>query len=81
MLIWSTSHISYTISYSHLTAVYASLGNLAISIGVALVMVLAFEATILHIEKVTFGLLGLGKMPSVVRKPPPLEPKLRELNG
>ena len=78
VLIWRTSHVSYTISYCKDT-VYASLGNLAISIGVALAMVLAFEAPILHLEKLTFGLLGLGKMPA--GKKPPLEQKLGEVNG
>ena len=61
ILFWGSSFTSYTISYSNLTTVYLSLATLAISVGVALVLVIAFEAPILHLEKIIFGLLGLRK--------------------
>ena len=57
------SMASTPIAYSHLSFAYLALGNFMVCCGVALVLVLLFEAPILHMEKMLFAAAGLGKMP------------------
>ena len=45
--------------------IYYCVANVCISMAVGFVMVILFEAPIMHLEKLLFGFLGLSKLPTV----------------
>ena len=65
VIMWVNSQPSYSVSFNLLLGIYSFFGNILICIGVAFVMVIVFEAPILHMEKLLFSLLGLASMPPV----------------
>jgi hypothetical protein len=54
---------STAMAYSHLHLAYLAIGHFMVCCGVALSLVVLFEAPILHMEKLLFAVLGLGKLP------------------
>ena len=61
---WQNSQLSYPVNYSNLYLTYVSVGNFAMCTVLALVLALLFEAPFFHLEKLFFGVLGIGRMPS-----------------
>jgi peptidoglycan/LPS O-acetylase OafA/YrhL len=51
------------VAYSHLSMAYMAIAHFMVCCGVALVLVLLFEAPLTHMEKLLFASLGMGKMP------------------
>ena len=47
--------------------IYMCVANVCIAMAVGFVMVLMFEAPIMHLEKLLFGALGLAKLPRVTK--------------
>jgi peptidoglycan/LPS O-acetylase OafA/YrhL len=54
---------SFSVHYTHALGVYWVLAMLCLSIFVAYIMVILFEAPIVHLEKIVFALLGVGSLP------------------
>jgi len=67
VVIWQVSMPQYSLYASHPLMVYTCLSNVCISMGIGLLMMIMFEAPFMHIEKIVFGLLGLGKLPQIVK--------------
>ena len=67
VLVWHNGVLRDGISYGTEQITYTVIGNVMITGAVSIVMVLAFEMPILHMEKLTFGLLGVGAMPKAKR--------------
>ena len=63
VLFWHNSVLSY--GTEHIT--YTVIENVMITGAVSIVMVLAFEMPLLHMEKLTFGLLGVAALPKAKR--------------
>ena len=55
---------SYTFTFSQSFAIYIIIGVLLLTTAVAYVLVMVFEAPMMHMEKLLFAALGHGKMPS-----------------
>ena len=47
--------------------IYVCISNVCVAMAVGFLMVIFFEAPIMHIEKLTFGYLGLAKLPSPIK--------------
>ena len=60
---WHNSVQKNNMTYSTEVYIYYCLGNLLMTAGAALALVLCFEMPILHAEKLLFGILGLAPMP------------------
>ena len=67
VLVWHNGVLRDGISYGTEQITYTVIGNVMITGAVSIVMVLAFEMPILHMEKLTLGLLGVGAMPKTKR--------------
>ncbi len=59
---------SYSATITHTLVLYHILPNTAVSLAVAFVLVVLSEAPLLHMEKLLFGFMGLGKLPQVKKK-------------
>jgi peptidoglycan/LPS O-acetylase OafA/YrhL len=65
---WVLTLPSYTVTITHTLVLYYILANTAVSLAVAFVLVILFEAPLLHMEKLLFGFLGIGKLPPVKKR-------------
>jgi peptidoglycan/LPS O-acetylase OafA/YrhL len=65
---WVLTLPSYSVTITHTLVLYHILANTAVSLAVAFVLVVLFEAPMLHMEKLLFGFMGLGKLPQVKKK-------------
>jgi hypothetical protein len=65
---WVLTLPSYSVTITHTLVLYHILANTAVSLAVAFVLVVLFEAPLLHMEKLLFGFMGLGKLPQVKKK-------------
>ena len=65
---WVHSLPSYAVTVTHTLALYHILASTAVSLALAFVFVVLFEAPLLHVEKLFFVLLGMGKLPPVKKK-------------
>ena len=65
---WFNSQIPTSQMYTNTLYMYTAFGNLAVCIGLAIVLYLMFEVPLAHAEKIMFGLLGIGRMPRATRK-------------
>ncbi len=61
---WQNSQLSYPVNYSNLYLTYTTVSNFSMCTACALVLVLLFEAPFFHLEKLLFGVLGIGRMPA-----------------
>jgi peptidoglycan/LPS O-acetylase OafA/YrhL len=55
---------SFSVHYTHALGVYWVLAMLCLSIFVAYIMVILFEAPIVHLEKIVFASFGVGSLPT-----------------
>jgi hypothetical protein len=62
---WILTLPSYFVTITHTLVLYHILAN---TVSLAVVLVVLFEAPLLHIEKLLFGFMGLGKLPQVKKK-------------
>ena len=60
---WHNSVQKNNTTYSTEVYIYYCLGNMLMTAGAALALVICFEMPILHAEKLLFGILGLAVMP------------------
>ena len=67
---WQNSQLSYPVNYSNLYLTYTTVSNFAMCTACALVLVLMFEAPFFHLEKLLFGVLGIGRMPAPRKEKP-----------
>ena len=65
---WVLTLPRYSVTITHTLVLYHILANTAVSLAIAFVLVVLFEAPLLHMEKLLFGFLGLGKLPQVKKK-------------
>ena len=65
---WVLTLPSYSVTITHTLVLYYILANTAISIAIAFVLVVVFEAPLLHMEKLLFASLGIGKLQPVKKK-------------
>jgi len=74
VIYWNNSQQDYSLNYSNRLFAYAAVSNFALCAFIAMIFMLLFEAPFLHLEKLLFGVLGVGKMPKAKRPPPPPAP-------
>jgi len=65
VLWWFVYQPTYRMYISQPLWIYYCIANVCISMAVGFVMVILFEAPIMHLEKLLFGFLGLSKLPTV----------------
>lgn len=65
VIFYFNSQMQNSVVYTTLLYIYTALGNFAFCCFVSFVLVLLFEAPTFHLEKLLFGLLGIGRMPTV----------------
>ena len=65
-----TRHFVLKLTYVYLKIIIMTIvtGNLAVCIGLAMVLYLCFEVPLAHAEKILFGLMGIGRMPSASKR-------------
>ena len=68
VLDWVLTLPSYAVTITHTLVLYYILANTAVSLAVAFVFVMLFEAPLLHMEKLVFGYLGVARLPQVKKK-------------
>ena len=56
---------SYTVTVSQAFCIYFTIFILFVCIGIAYICVMAFEAPIVHLEKLLFAMLGISRLPAV----------------
>lgn len=56
---------AYNLMISQPYLIYMVIANTVVCMGCGLLMVLLFEAPIMHLEKLLFGFLGISKLPTV----------------
>jgi peptidoglycan/LPS O-acetylase OafA/YrhL len=59
---------SFSVYFTHAIGVYFLLAILCMSIFVAYIMVILFEAPIVHLEKIVFACFGIGSFPKITKK-------------
>ena len=67
VLLWHNSVLRDGISYGTEQITYTIIGNIMVTGAVSIVLVVAVEMPALHMEKLAFGLLGVGAMPKAKR--------------
>jgi peptidoglycan/LPS O-acetylase OafA/YrhL len=65
---WVLTLPSYAVTITHTLVLYHILANTAVSLAVAFVLVVLFEAPLLHLEKLLFASMGIGKLPPAKMK-------------
>ncbi len=65
---WVLTLPSYSVTITHTLVLYHILANTAVSLAITFVLVVLFEAPLLHMEKLLFGFMRLGKLPQVKKK-------------
>ena len=65
VIFYFNSQMQNSVVYTNLLFVYTAIGNFAFCCGVAFVLVVLFEAPLAHLEKLLFGVLGIGRMPTL----------------
>ena len=56
---------SYTVTVSQALCIYFTIFIIFVSIGIAYLCVMAFEAPFVHLEKLLFAMLGISRLPAV----------------
>ena len=69
VVLWQNSVGRDNISYGNELISYTIIGNVMITGAVSLILVIAIEMPILHMEKMMFGVLGVTGMPRAKRYP------------
>ena len=67
VLVWHNSTLTDNITYDTNIFDYTYYGNIVITAGVSVFLVITLEMPILHMEKLLFGLLGLAGLPKPKR--------------
>ncbi len=65
---WVLTLPSYSVTIIHTLVLYHILPNTTVSLAIAFILVILFQAPLLHMEKLLFGFMGLGKLPQVKKK-------------
>merc|ERR1712200_112158 len=68
VIYWHNSQDESAITYTNTVYFYSAIGNLLVCIGISIILYLVFEVPLAHAEKILFGLLGIGKLPTAKRK-------------
>jgi len=76
VITYSSSLMTFPVTFSHFLGVYFILAMLCLSIFGAYILSMLFEIPLAHIEKIIFAFVGIGKFPKAM-KPPPKEEMLK----
>jgi len=76
VITYSSSLMTFPVTFSHFLGVYFILAMLCLSIFGAYILSMLFEIPLAHIEKIIFASVGIGKFPKAM-KPPPKEEMLK----